>query len=85
MSPPVIRLPSRKALDGVNSQSLLSFSGGTSTPRGMKTSPVFDPMVSRGRWMPSKISPMMPGPRPTLRGFRVRSTGSPTQRPLVSS
>lgn len=35
--------------------------------------------------MPSKISFMMPGPSWTESGLRVRSTGSPTVSPDVSS
>ena len=39
----------------------------------------------RGRWIPSKIDPMIPGPSWTERGFSVLRTGSPTVTPLVSS
>lgn len=38
-------------------------------------------MSFRGRWIPSKMEPMIPGPSSTERGFPVRSTGSPTDTP----
>lgn len=41
-------------------------------------------MSFSGRWIPSKIEPMIPGPSSTERGFPVRSTGSPTETPAVS-
>ena len=34
-----------------------------------------------GRWIPSKMFPMMPGPSSTDRGLPVRSTGSPIVTP----
>lgn len=40
-------------------------------------------MSFRGRWIPSKMDPMIPGPNSTERGFPVRSTGSPTDTPAV--
>ena len=42
-------------------------------------------MVLSGRWMPSKICSMRPGPSCTLRGLPVRYTESPTVSPEVSS
>ena len=38
-------------------------------------------MSFSGRWIPSKMEPMIPGPNSTERGFPVRSTGSPTDTP----
>ena len=55
-------------LVGWNSHSLLRSSAGTSTPRGMKQLPELTAMSLSGRWMPSKIVPMMPGPSSTERG-----------------
>lgn len=42
-------------------------------------------MSFRGLWIPSKIEPKIPGPSSTDKGFPVRSTGSPTVTPDVSS
>lgn len=42
-------------------------------------------MSLRGRWIPSKIEPMIPGPNSTERGFPVRRTGSPTETPADES
>ena len=41
-------------------------------------------MSFRGRWMPSKMEPIIPGPSSTERGFPVRRTGSPTDTPADS-
>lgn len=43
---------------------------GTSTPRGMKQLPLDTAMLFSGRWMPSKMVPMMPGPSSTDSGCR---------------
>mmetsp|Transcript_2048 Transcript_2048/g.7143 ORF Transcript_2048/g.7143 Transcript_2048/m.7143 type:complete len:201 (+) Transcript_2048:934-1536(+) len=83
MSPPVMRSPSRT--HGVNSQRLSRLREGTSMPRGTNMSPVERKMSSSGRWMPSKMVSMMPGPSSTERGAFLRTTGSPTVRPDVSS
>lgn len=37
-----------------------------------------------GRWIPSKMAPMIPGPSSTERGFPVPRTGSPTHTPAVA-
>ncbi len=42
-------------------------------------------MSSKGRWIPSKMLPIIPGPNSTDRGLPVRKTGSPTLTPEVSS
>uniref|UniRef100_A0A1I8J7Y4 UV radiation resistance-associated gene protein n=1 Tax=Macrostomum lignano TaxID=282301 RepID=A0A1I8J7Y4_9PLAT len=39
----------------------------------------------RGRWIPSKMEPIIPGPSSTDSGLPVLSTGSPTVTPDVSS
>ncbi len=57
---------------------------GMDTPR-CKLLPVAFMMSSSGRWMPSKMLPMRPGPSSTLMGDPVDSTGSPGPRPEVSS
>jgi hypothetical protein len=72
-------------LVGLNSHDFLWSSACTSTPRGMNTSPLVLAMVFSGRWMPSKICSMRPGPSSTDSGFPVRYTRSPTVSPLVSS
>mmetsp|Transcript_7003 Transcript_7003/g.9837 ORF Transcript_7003/g.9837 Transcript_7003/m.9837 type:complete len:217 (-) Transcript_7003:278-928(-) len=85
MSPPEMGWPSRRPAAGEYCQAAVRLSRGTSTPRGMNTSFELWKMSSSGRWIPSKIVPMMPGPSSTDKGAFVRSTGSPTVSPDVSS
>jgi len=70
---------------GSNSQLADLSSAGTSTPRGMNTSPLALAMAFRGLWIPSKIVPSAPGPSSTDSGAPVLATTSPTVRPEVSS
>mmetsp|Transcript_55401 Transcript_55401/g.125902 ORF Transcript_55401/g.125902 Transcript_55401/m.125902 type:complete len:215 (+) Transcript_55401:229-873(+) len=83
-SPGAIDWPSRK-LHGLKAHCFTGSRDWTETPRGTYTSCDSSAMVSSGRWIPSKMVFMMPGPSCTLSGCRVRWTGSPTVRPDVSS
>jgi hypothetical protein len=58
---------------------------GTFTPFGMYMLCVIALMSCKGRWIPSKMLPKIPGPNSTDKGLPVRSTGSPTVTPDVSS
>jgi hypothetical protein len=58
---------------------------GTFTPFGMYMLFVISLMSFKGRWIPSKMLPKIPGPNSTDKGLPVRSTGSPTVTPDVSS
>jgi len=58
---------------------------GTFTPFGMYMLFVSSLMSFKGRWIPSKMLPKIPGPNSTDNGLPVRSTGSPTVTPDVSS
>ena len=82
MSPPVMGSPTRNDT-GVYSHFLLWSSGATSMPRGTNGDLASSEMASSGRWMPSKMLPMMPGPSSTDSGCPRRSTGSPTVRPAA--
>mmetsp|Transcript_17529 Transcript_17529/g.68000 ORF Transcript_17529/g.68000 Transcript_17529/m.68000 type:complete len:250 (+) Transcript_17529:1102-1851(+) len=84
MSPPVTLSPTAKPV-GLKCHSLVRLSDSVLTPRGMKMLLLISAMFCSGRWIPSKISPMIPGASSTERGFPVRSTGSPTWQPEVSS
>lgn len=57
--------------EGLNSYAFLRSSAGTSTPRGMNTSPELMAIALSGRWMPSKIVESSPGPSSTDRGLPV--------------
>lgn len=70
---------------GSNSHDADLSSAGTSTPRGMNTSPLALAIAFSGLWMPSKIVPSAPGPSSTESGAPVRRTTSPTVSPDVSS
>ena len=83
-SPPVMASPSRKFM-GRKRHCFVASRQGTSMPLGTYTDCVMSAMSASGRWMPSKMVPMMPGPSSTDSGLRVRSTGSPTVSPDVSS
>ena len=83
-SPPVMGCPSLK-LDGRNVQRLSRDKHGISTPFGTYTSPELWKICSNGRWIPSKIVPIIPGPNSTDNGCFLRNTGSPTVKPEVSS
>ena len=87
MSPPAMWSPTLNAFTtgALNSYAADRSSEGTLIPRGMKQSPATSAILRSGRWIPSKMFPITPGPSSTLRGWRVRNTGSPTVRPEVSS
>lgn len=55
---------------GSNSHCLVRSRAGTSTPLGMKQEAESRAICFRGRWMPSKMLPMMPGPSSTDRGCK---------------
>jgi len=79
--PPLTR-PSAAA--GVNAQRRWRSRGIAVTPRSIKL-PEASASASNGRWMPSKMLPISPGPSSTLRGEPVPCTGSPGRTPEVSS
>ena len=69
MVPPVTSMPSRTPASGVKRNLRAMSSAGTSTPSGMKGDcAALSKMACSGRWMPSKMLSMMPGPRSTLSG-----------------
>jgi hypothetical protein len=41
--------------------------------------------TSNGRWIPSKMLPIIPGPSSTERGMPELNTGSPTVNPALKS
>lgn len=61
---------------GLNSHWILRFRAGTSTPLGMKQSPLLRAMAFKGRWMPSKMVVNRPGPSSTDSGCKSRKKRS---------
>ena len=55
-------------LPGLNSHCFLRSKAGTSTPLGIKQSPLLKAMAFRGRWIPSKMVVNRPGPSSTDKG-----------------
>lgn len=66
---------------GLNSHETSLLKAGTFTPLGMYIDCVISLMSFKGRCIPSKMLPIIPGPSSTDRGLPVRSTGSPTVTP----
>lgn len=66
---------------GVNSHLMSLLSAPMLTPLGIYILLVRSLMSFSGRWIPSKMEPMIPGPSSTESGFPVRRTGSPTDTP----
>lgn len=85
MVPPVTMVPTLIFGSGLNNHYFLAFKTGTSTPLGTKTESDYSAIVFKGLWIPSKISPKIPGPNKTDKGYLVLNTGSPTVKPEVSS
>ena len=55
-------------LPGLNSQAFFLSKAGTSTPLGIKQSPLLRAMAFKGLWIPSKMVVSNPGPSSTDRG-----------------
>ena len=87
MSPPEMWSPTLNwfTVGRLNSHAAERSTDGTLIPRGMKQSPATSAIFLSGRWMPSKMFPITPGPSSTERGCLDRATGSPTVSPEVSS
>ena len=86
MLPPVRIWPSRTPGAARYANLRVVLSAATSTPSGTNGDwPAPSKMTSSGRWMPSKMFSMMPGPSSTDSGASVRSMASPVVSPDVSS
>lgn len=65
-------------LPGLNSHCALRSRAGTSTPRGMKQSPLLSAMAFNGLWIPSKMVVSRPGPNSTDKGCRDKQDSCST-------
>ena len=80
--PPATSAPATRA--GTKRQRRAGSSGATFSPRRIHA-PLWAWMPGSGRWMPSKMPPMSPGPSSTESGAPVRRTGAPGASRVVSS
>ena len=83
MSPATTSVPSTTV--GSKVHLVLRSRFGTCTPRTRKSLAVTSWKRSKGRWIPSNICEIKPGPNSTERGAPVVTTGSPGPTPDVSS
>ena len=81
ISPPVTISPSFHVPTGLNSHYFTISREGMSTPLGTKMSGAIMAIVFSGRWIPSKIFSMIPGPNSTDNGLLVLNTGSLIVKP----